>query len=224
VTISSFLGLHWRCKEQGSLTLLVRIPLNEPPGIPAARHAVSLSGPATKMAFSVAARAQTAAPVLGARKAAVRPGKQAQLCAPGSNRRCRALTFNLCVVAVVARPVARKFSVHARSVLQSAAQWLQAHPASGRVAIADWHSARNAVLSQWLSAAAHDVGLVSSINDLQTIGRQAGAQPRSYLTAVCLQLSCWLALSPAACSTPSTARPCNQSVPFSPHVYVLLSM
>lgn len=28
------------------------------------------------MAFSVAARAQTAAPVLGARKAAARPGKQ----------------------------------------------------------------------------------------------------------------------------------------------------
>lgn len=173
MTISSFLGLHWRCKEHGSFTLIVRISLNEPPGIPAARHAVSLSGQ-TKMAFSVAARAQTAAPVLGARKSAVRPGKQAQLCAPGSNRRCRALTFYLCVVAVVARPVARKFSVHARSVLHPAAQGFQGQLASGRVAIADWHSGRSAVLSQWLPAAAYDVGSFSSISNSHTIGRPAG--------------------------------------------------
>lgn len=51
------------------------------------------------MAFSVAARAQTAAPVLGARKAAVRP--------------------------VVARPVARKFSVHASAQKESSPVSLQ---------------------------------------------------------------------------------------------------
>jgi hypothetical protein len=54
-----------------------------------------------KMAFSVAARAQTAAPVLGARKAAVRPGKQrccASVGARGCNRMAGKLTSNWCFV------------------------------------------------------------------------------------------------------------------------------